>query len=346
MSYSQKLLFILVVLVLGGTYGATHAQILKSKVKGGIITTGTQKEVLWYVYPKDKKRYGARDSAFLFKMLIEFSKPISAKELQKIPLSFSHTALYGVDEDEDGVPSELELALFTNPLADDTDGDGYTDYEELHTGHNPFDNSKHIFIDMKKAKEYSGSVLRSETQGQDAYWYVHPEDGKRYFLSSPEVAYTILGDLSKMMNQNDLRKIPEGVFPRQIVKSVIDGDTIELESGRLVRYIGIDAPEIAFDDCFGREATEMNRALVEGREVLLSSDRSFTDEEGRLLLYVRSNDLFVNDILVRDGYAFASAYAPDVKYSRDFFHAQREAKEARRGLWGNCWHPEAKQINN
>ncbi|GEM_PF-1456920 len=346
MSYIQKLLFILVVLVLGGTYGATHAQILKSKFKGEIITAKTERDMLWYVYPKDKKRYGARDADFLFKMLTEFSKPISPKELQKIPLSFSYTTLYGVDEDGDGVPNEMELALLTNPFSDDTDGDGYSDYDELLSGHNPLGNSKHVFIDMKKAKEYSGSVLRSETQGQDVYWYVHPPDGKRYFLPSPDVAYTLFGNLSKVVDSADLKKISEGVFPRQVVKAVIDGDTVELESGKLVRYIGIDTPEIVFDDCFGKEATEMNRALVEGREVHLSSDRSFTDEEGRLLLYVRSNDTFVNDFLVRDGYAFAAVYAPDVKYSRDFFHAQREAKEARRGLWGSCWHPESKQIKN
>jgi micrococcal nuclease len=57
---------------------------------------------------------------------------------------------------------------------------------------------------------------------------------------------------------------------------VIDGDTIELSDGRRVRYIGVDTPETVDPSqpvgCFGREASDRNRLLVEGKTVLLEKD--------------------------------------------------------------------------
>jgi micrococcal nuclease len=47
-------------------------------------------------------------------------------------------------------------------------------------------------------------------------------------------------------------------------------------------------------------------------------------------------DIFVNDYLVRQGYAYASTYPPDVKYAQQFAQAQREAQENNRGLWAAC----------
>lgn len=47
-------------------------------------------------------------------------------------------------------------------------------------------------------------------------------------------------------------------------------------------------------------------------------------------------DIFVNDFLVRQGYAYSYTYPPDVKYQDLFLQAQREARENNRGLWGAC----------
>lgn len=127
------------------------------------------------------------------------------------------------------------------------------------------------------------------------------------------------------------------------VTRVIDGDTIEVDiDGAVykVRYIGIDTPETVHPsepvECFGKEASEKNRQLVEGKLVGLEKDVSETDVYGRLLRYVWVGDIFVNDYLVRQGYAYASTYPPDVKYAEQFAEAQREARENNRGLWAMC----------
>lgn len=128
------------------------------------------------------------------------------------------------------------------------------------------------------------------------------------------------------------------------VIKVIDGDTIKLENGEVVRYIGIDAPETVHSSksvqCFGREASNKNKELVEGKLVRLEKDITDRDKYGRLLRYVWVGDLFVNDYLVRQGYAYVYTFPPDVKYSKQFVQAQREARENNRGLWTVCLNQE------
>ena len=121
---------------------------------------------------------------------------------------------------------------------------------------------------------------------------------------------------------------------------IIDGDTIEIEGGQKVRYIGIDAPETVHPDmkvqCFGKEAAVKNKELVEGKTVELEKDVSETDKYGRLLRYVYAEDIFVNDFLIRQGFAHASTYPPDVKYQDQLRAAEEEARSNNRGLWSQC----------
>jgi len=118
------------------------------------------------------------------------------------------------------------------------------------------------------------------------------------------------------------------------VVEVIDGDTITIEGGYRVRYIGIDTPEVyPVAEDFGIEAWEANRALVEGRSVRLERDVSETDRYGRLLRYVYVDGIFVNAELLRLGLAEAKAYPPDTKYQDYFEELEAEAREAERGMW-------------
>lgn len=128
----------------------------------------------------------------------------------------------------------------------------------------------------------------------------------------------------------------------QLVKviKVVDGDTIEIEGGQRVRYIGVDTPETVDPrkeiQCFGKEAAGKNKELVEGKEVRLEKDVSETDKYGRLLRYVYVGDIFVNDYLVRNGFARVSTYPPDIKYQNQFLEAEKDAREENRGLWLGC----------
>ena len=127
------------------------------------------------------------------------------------------------------------------------------------------------------------------------------------------------------------------------VEEVIDGDTIDVTlNGRSypVRYIGVDTPERG--DPFYAEATQANRQLVAGQEVILVKDVSETDQYGRLLRYIYLPDgTFVNAELLRQGYAQIVTYPPDVAMQEQFQAIQSEARAAGRGLWGQPADPAA-----
>ncbi|NDY42228.1 hypothetical protein G3N55_05145 [Dissulfurirhabdus thermomarina] len=119
---------------------------------------------------------------------------------------------------------------------------------------------------------------------------------------------------------------------------VYDGDTIRLRTGEHVRYIGIDAPEVAHDDRpgdpLGTEAARRNRELVAGKTVRLEWDRERHDVHGRLLAYVWLPDgRMVEEILVEEGLARACAVPPNTAHFDEIVAAQRRAMAARRGLW-------------
>ena len=116
--------------------------------------------------------------------------------------------------------------------------------------------------------------------------------------------------------------------------NVIDGDTVKLESGEVIRLIGIDAPETK-GECYATEATKKLEELTLGKEVELEKDVSETDRYQRLLRYIRIGNNFINEILVREGVAKVSTYPPDVRYKDKFIEAERLAREENKGLWGD-----------
>jgi micrococcal nuclease len=155
-----------------------------------------------------------------------------------------------------------------------------------------------------------------------------------YYLTEAEI--NELRDLSYKVLQEDINNIEYS-----FVKRVIDGDTIELVNGQYVRYIGINTPELKDKrenlKFFAQKAYEVNKNLVLNKKVKLVKDVSQTDHYGRLLRYVFVDDIFVNLYLVKQGYAYAVSYPPDVKYQDLLKESQIKAKKEKRGLWGNSY---------
>lgn len=127
------------------------------------------------------------------------------------------------------------------------------------------------------------------------------------------------------------------------VFQIIDGDTFRIENaeGERVRLLGLNAPEEG--ECYAKEAGEYLKSLVGDKEVRLEKDVSGVDQYGRLLRYVfipsgdeKENDVFVNEMLVRGGYAVYDAHPPDNRYREFLASAGEEARKEKRGLWGAC----------
>jgi len=116
------------------------------------------------------------------------------------------------------------------------------------------------------------------------------------------------------------------------VVSVIDGDTIDvmLDGQRQrVRYIGINTPE-RDEPCYA-DATRANESLVDGRTITMVIDTTNTDRFDRLLRYIYVGDTFVNAELIRQGYAEAVSFPPNVAFYDTFRDLEREAARANLG---------------
>lgn len=148
------------------------------------------------------------------------------------------------------------------------------------------------------------------------------------------LAPTSHAGLGKGSRHEDARRIAT-------VIAVLDGDTVVLDDGAKVRYLGVDAPEMDHEtgrhECYAREAYERNTAWVLGRRVSLAYDDALRDEHGRLLAYVSTPEgMSVNAQLIREGLAYVFHGAEGFSRFREFAALQREAVLARRGMHGRC----------
>jgi endonuclease YncB( thermonuclease family) len=123
---------------------------------------------------------------------------------------------------------------------------------------------------------------------------------------------------------------PVSYVLRGKVSRVSDGDTIRvvLASGpSSVRLASVDAPER--DQPGGREATAALASRLKGRDVGLEVVEQ-RDGFGRLVAVVWLDDENINEWLVREGRAWAFR---DFLHDARFCAIEREAREARAGLW-------------
>lgn len=115
------------------------------------------------------------------------------------------------------------------------------------------------------------------------------------------------------------------------VKQVYDGDTVLLEDGRKVRYLGINAPE--WQEPYYLKAKRLNEALVLGKEVRLEFDEEQRDTYGRLLAYVYAGDLMVNAKLIEEGLAHAFFFPLNRKHNTPLLRLQEGARDRKAGIW-------------
>jgi micrococcal nuclease len=140
-----------------------------------------------------------------------------------------------------------------------------------------------------------------------------------------------------------------GAIERALVARVVDGDTVIVTRGgreERVRYIGVDAPELASSEsgapaeCGAVAAAEANRALVEGMAVELERDVSDRDRFGRLLrhawIVADGERALVAALLARTGAVEARSYPPDTRHDERLDAAESLARSEAAGIWGSC----------
>ncbi len=134
------------------------------------------------------------------------------------------------------------------------------------------------------------------------------------------------------------------LFESTVIK-VIDGDTVRLENGRVVRYLGINAPElrkkidnrwVRSPEPYAEEAADFNKKLVEGKKVLIEVDPAKKrDQFGRLTAYVYlvESKLLANEELLKAGLARADKTPVFMKHRKRFWSIEEMAWHDKRGMW-------------
>ncbi len=153
--------------------------------------------------------------------------------------------------------------------------------------------------------------------------------GPSFFNYLPQQAAAILGAT--------IRNNPNYI----VVVRVIDGDTIELSDKRTIRLLGIDTPEKNHPtkkiECFATVASEKTAELLTNQEVEIKLDKSQSEKDkyGRTIAYVyrKSDNLFINQELIAQGYAYEYTFNAPYRFQSDFKAAQKNAEQNDLGLW-------------
>jgi endonuclease YncB( thermonuclease family) len=132
------------------------------------------------------------------------------------------------------------------------------------------------------------------------------------------------------------RTPPPGRTFARVVR-VWDGNTVLIEGGYSVRYIGVAAPGAGMFrrpvEPFGREAAERNIELVEGREVELEADETDLDAAGNMLRYVYVGGAMVNQTLLREGLARLAPFGRNTRHASVLTVAEAEARRSPLNIW-------------
>lgn len=118
------------------------------------------------------------------------------------------------------------------------------------------------------------------------------------------------------------------------VTRIVDGDTVELDSGQLVRLNGIACPEKG--EKFYQEAKDLLTTLALNQTVTLEYQPHYSkDSYSRVLAFVFVNDTHLNEQLVGQGYCTATIYSKRAKliYQDELQQVQEQAKQDKLGRW-------------
>jgi endonuclease YncB( thermonuclease family) len=128
-----------------------------------------------------------------------------------------------------------------------------------------------------------------------------------------------------------------------LVAEVIDGQTLRLTDGRVLRLAGILVPNHATgsDDRYANAARQALRLLVQDRPVVFAFGKRHMDRHGRFMAQVwraaddGGKDEWLQAALLADGFARVATTPDNVLLASDMLRVEDIARRARRGLWGD-----------
>lgn len=126
------------------------------------------------------------------------------------------------------------------------------------------------------------------------------------------------------------------------VSRIVDGDTLVLTGGQVVRLVSIEAPSPAYRDRAEAPHAEKSKRMLErlvlGRDVQLYYPGITRDRYERALAHVYAQtetgkDIWVNASMVAQGGAYVRIYPDTERGSERLWPLERTAREEETGLW-------------
>ena len=178
----------------------------------------------------------------------------------------------------------------------------------------------------------------------------------RHKLLIAALAVVICGNTPNVFGAADLLEFGQAPakYDDVVVQDVLRVDTLRLESGEIVKLIGVRAfgnparkKKIERDDYGfvvkekadlevrpGEQAQEYARELLEGKHVRLEFDAEQKDDGYKTLAYVFlvNDNTFVNARVLERGFADLQIQAPNLKYARQLRDAYREGRAYSHGM--------------
>ncbi len=134
-------------------------------------------------------------------------------------------------------------------------------------------------------------------------------------------------------------KLQTGAYRYRVrLKRVIDGDTVELESGEKIRLIGINTPEVAsrFSEAQpgGEQAKNWLKTKLRSPELMVEYDQQQYDKYDRRLVHCfLENGDYLNAGLLKAGHAMLTLTPPNLRYAETLIAAQTSAETQELGIW-------------
>ena len=121
------------------------------------------------------------------------------------------------------------------------------------------------------------------------------------------------------------------------IERVIDGDTVKTAAGDSIRLLGVDTPEIDWEnnnsEYYAEEARDFSTENLLGKNVFLEYDNEKEDHYGRTLAYIFQDGENFNQKLLENNYANLMIVAPNDQYEAEFKKAVKKARKSRLGIW-------------
>jgi len=132
-----------------------------------------------------------------------------------------------------------------------------------------------------------------------------------------------------------------------VVKSIINGQSFELENGKRIRLAGIEAPHLSLNNPtlkswpLAEESYDFLETLILGQKITAHHNRQdFKDRNGYILahVYLDQPKAWVQEAMLKAGMARVQTYVHTRNYAEQMYKHEDTARTQKNGIWSRSFY--------